>query len=133
MIVPLERKDILLKYFGDATRFFLNAFENIVLEFKINAHIKPKVVLTNPQIVKSQQFKFFLSYKANHITKAIENLTHSLKEFVSNLITLKVRGLYPYHISEEDEKTGVDFKINVFLISPFYKSLERVIYKTNLI
>lgn len=92
MIVPLERKDILLKYFGDATRFFLNAFENIVLEFKINAHIKPK---------------------ANHITKAIENLTHSLKEFVSNLITLKVRGLYPYHISEEDEKTGVDFKINI--------------------
>lgn len=43
LIVPLERKDILLKFYGDATRFFINAFENIIMEFKVYAHIKPKV------------------------------------------------------------------------------------------
>lgn len=47
IIVPIERKDIFLKYYGDATRFFLNAFENIVMEFKIYAHLKPKVIKAN--------------------------------------------------------------------------------------
>jgi hypothetical protein len=43
VIVPLEKKDIFLKHYGDNTNFFINSLENIILEYKVFAQIKPKV------------------------------------------------------------------------------------------
>ena len=43
VIVPLDKKDILLKNYGLNTAFFINSFENMILEYKVFAQIKPKV------------------------------------------------------------------------------------------
>lgn len=43
IILPLKFKDVFLKFYGENTRFFTSALENIVIEYKIYAHIKPKV------------------------------------------------------------------------------------------
>ena len=43
VIVPLEKKDIFLKNYGENTNFFINTFENMILEYKVFAQIKPKV------------------------------------------------------------------------------------------
>jgi hypothetical protein len=43
LIVPLEKKDILAKNYGENTSFLINTFENMILEYKVYAQIKPKV------------------------------------------------------------------------------------------
>ena len=43
VIVPLDKKDILLKNYGLNTSFFISSFENMILEYKVFAQIKPKV------------------------------------------------------------------------------------------
>ena len=104
VIVPLEHKDIFLKFYGDNTTFFLNWFENIVMEYKIYAHIMPKV---------------------NQITKAVRFLTESLRQFCNNLIILQNRGLYNHGARIQSNKQLNDsesqnmFNICVSLTSNF--------------
>lgn len=52
IILPLDKSDIFLKYYGDATNFFINSFENIILEYKVYAHLKPKVFSFIFQLIK---------------------------------------------------------------------------------
>jgi hypothetical protein len=89
IIVPLDQKDILLKYYGDNTKFFINFFENMIIEFKINAHIQPK---------------------ANQITKAIEFLTKSIRNFCQMSIVLENKDLMSQN---EDLESQENVKITV--------------------
>ena len=43
LIVPLELKDLIMNKHGDTTSFLINSFENYMTEFKVLAHIRPKV------------------------------------------------------------------------------------------
>jgi hypothetical protein len=61
IIVPLDKKDIFLKNYGDNTNFFVNSFENIILEYKVFAQIKPKVINLNLIFFK---LNFYLNF--NH-------------------------------------------------------------------
>ena len=64
VILPLNGKqNILVDHYGD-TQLLINSFENIILEYKVYAQIRPKV---------------------NRTTAAIENLTQSIKNFCLNL------------------------------------------------
>jgi hypothetical protein len=43
LILPLEKKEFLLSRYGENTQFFINVFENIIIEFKVFAQIRNKV------------------------------------------------------------------------------------------
>lgn len=43
LILPLEKKEFLLSAYGENTQFFINIFENMIIEFKVFAQIKNKV------------------------------------------------------------------------------------------
>jgi hypothetical protein len=74
VILPLDGKqNILVDHYGD-TQLLINSFENIILEYKVYAQIRPKV---------------------NRTTAAIENLTRSIKQFCLNLNILRTRGIHP--------------------------------------
>jgi hypothetical protein len=73
VIVPLDKKEILLSTYGSNTSFFLSLFENIVLEYKVYAHVLPKT---------------------NNITDAIDFLTRSIRSLCNQMLILHNRGLF---------------------------------------
>lgn len=89
LIVPLKNKSILFDHYGDNTQFLINSFENLILEYKVFAQVKPKL---------------------NKITTAIEDLTESIKTFCSTLSLLSIRGIYPVN-SDSDLK--IPYKIHI--------------------
>lgn len=89
LVVPLANKKILFDHYGDNTKFFSNVFENIILEYKVFAEIKPKI---------------------NKVTTAIENLTDSISTLCSTLSLLRTRGIYPVN-SEHELK--IPYKIHI--------------------
>jgi hypothetical protein len=91
LVVPLKNKGILFDHYGDNTKFFINSFENMILEYKVFAEIKPKI---------------------DKVTTAIGNLTNSIYTFCSTLNILRIRGIYPVN-SEHDLK--IPYKIHVML------------------
>jgi len=117
IIVPLEKKDIFLKNYGDNTNFFVNSFENIILEYKVFAQIKPKVINYNLHFFTKSNFYLNFNYfqKSNQITKAINNLSESIITFCSSLNTLRSRGLYPSHIDTEYNTFKTPYRIHVSL------------------
>jgi hypothetical protein len=72
VIVPLDKQEILLNTYGTNTAFFLNMFENLVLEYKVYAHVMPKV---------------------SNITEAIDFLAQSIRNLCSQMLILHNRGL----------------------------------------
>lgn len=99
IIVPLNKKNILLQNYGENTKFFINSFENMILEYKVYAHIKPKV---------------------DQITLGIDDLTRSIKMFCKQLCTIRSRGLYPIHLFDTtsdllNQTKLFSFKINVII------------------
>jgi hypothetical protein len=98
IIVALNKKNILLQNYGENTKFFINSFENMILEYKVYAHIKPKV---------------------DQLTLAIDDLTRSIKMFCKQLCTIRSRGLYPSHLFDTNTSDILNqtkllpFKINV--------------------
>lgn len=80
LIVPLKNKNILFDHYGDNNKFFMNSFEDFILEYKVYAQIKPKI---------------------NKITTAVNNLTDSLRKFCSSLDLLRMRGIYPINFDHE--------------------------------
>lgn len=80
LVVPLKNKNILFDHYGDNTRFFFNSFENMILEYKVFAQIKPKI---------------------DKITTAIQDLTESIDKFCSTLNVLRIRGIYPVNFEYE--------------------------------
>lgn len=49
LVIPLKNKPILFDHYGDNTSFYLKYFENIILEYRVYAEIKPKVTLMSCQ------------------------------------------------------------------------------------
>ncbi len=80
LVVPLKNKNILFDHYGDNTRFFMSSFENMVLEYKVFAQVKPKI---------------------EKVTTAIQNLTESIEKFCSTLNLLRIRGIYPVNFDYE--------------------------------
>jgi hypothetical protein len=105
VIVPLDKKDILLNTYGTNSSFFLNLFENLVLEYKVYAHIMPKV---------------------NSITKAVDFLTQSIKSMCNQMLILHNRGLSRYAQNTDEVKINVrlsllkSVKFKAFQIKIFY-------------
>ncbi len=97
LVVPLKNKKILFDHYGDNTKFFINSFENMILEYKVFAEIKPKI---------------------DKVTTAIGNLTSSINTFCSSLNLLRIRGIYPVN-SENELK--IPHKIHVMLSEFYFK------------
>lgn len=77
LIVPMQRKDILLGKYGgnDNTRFLISYFENMIIEYKVFAHVKAKA-------------------EQSGVSLAIEqDLTKAIRTFCAQLETLAVRGI----------------------------------------
>ncbi|CAF0732071.1 unnamed protein product [Brachionus calyciflorus] len=72
VILPFNKSHIFLGDNEDHTQLFVNIFENLVMEFKIMAHIKPKI---------------------NKVSAAIEDMTRMILNLCENILTLEKRGL----------------------------------------
>lgn len=107
VIIPLDCKNILVDHYGD-TKFMINSFENIILEFKVYAQIKSKI---------------------NRTTSAIENLTHLIKKFCLNLNVLRQRGIHPISNYDLELKNPVRVHIKdtfldeCYFTTPSYSSI----------
>ena len=111
LIVPLVNKAILFDHYGDNTNFFVNCFDNMILEFKVFAHIKPKVLnnfRSSHLIVYFIKFYLIKKKKIKNVTAAIQNLTQSIQTFCSTLNTIRTRGIYPVDLELKSL-----YKINV--------------------
>lgn len=89
LVVPLKNKNILFDHYGDNNNFFMNSFENFIIEYKVFAQVKPKI---------------------NQVTTAIGNLTESIKKFCTSLNLLRTRGIYPVNF---DYELNLPYKIHI--------------------
>lgn len=85
LILPFNenKPNVLVDHYGD-TQFLINSFENMILEYKIYAQIKPKQRKT---------------------TSAIQDLTQLIKKFCLNLNMLRLRGIHPISNYSADLKS----------------------------
>lgn len=107
LIVPLNKKDILMNKYGDTTMAYINAFENMILEYKIYAHIWPKV---------------------NQVTKAIDFLTQSIKQLCNSFIVLKNRGVCHSVVRIESQDEPAPTRFNVIYLEIFFDYLYNLDY-----
>lgn len=109
LILPFNenKPNVLVDHYGD-TQFLINSFENMILEYKIYAQIKPKQRKT---------------------TSAIQDLTQLIKKFCLNLNMLRLRGIHPISNYSADLKSPNRISIKdtfldeCYFTTPSYSSI----------